>query len=285
MNCLLCFVQFQILNLQNVRLRDIVTLKGCFNKMKNQCRKPKRRPRKKQKRHPRREPKCGYRIVGSGSSNVEEDTYFTPVIYKQRRGIRPRGQQSTIWLSDTPNTPYTKVASAADFSIASLARLKVAVHKNRGKRQVYDDPSSLGKFLLALKKIGDTETKEEKNRKPSTKWITLYIINAQLDTSNTKTAQEQLGILLEYLKTQQINQDGNSIIMTVNTNEMFKQDIAKMLQDEGFLSAKETARVGSSKPAAEGFGTMLWIKDLESVVYAYTRKNNADSLVSSLLYQ
>lgn len=223
--------------------------------------------------------------MGSGSSNIEEDTFFTPVIYKQRRGIRPRGKPSTIWLSDTPETPYTKVPGAEDFSIASMAHVKVAVHKKRGKRPERSSP--LGNFLsMAFTKIGKSgkTAKEQKQRRPSTKWISLFIINAQLDTKDAKTAQTQAGILLEYMKNQQINQEENSIILSLNTNKAFEQDINKMLQDEGLLNAKDTSRVSPAK-SVEGFDTTLWIKDLESIVYAYTRKNSANSLLSSILFQ
>jgi len=279
----------EIINLQNVRLSDIVILKKCFNQIKNKCRKSRRRPRKKSKRHPRREPKCGYRILGSGSSNIEEDTFFTPVIYKQRRGIRPRGKPTTIWLSDAPETPYTKVTGAEDFSIASMTRIKVAVHKNRRKRQLGEEKSSpLGNFLsMAFTKIGKsgkTAKEEDKNRKPATKWISLFIINAQLDTKDAKVAQNQAGILLEYMRNQEINKEGNSIILSINTNKAFEQDINKMIQDEGLLNVKETSRVSPTK-SVEGFDTTMWIRDLESIVYAYTRKNNADSLLSSILFQ
>lgn len=169
-----------------------------------------------------------------------------------------------------------------------MTRIKVAVHKNRRKRQLGEEKSSpLGNFLsMAFTKIGKSgkTAKEDKQRKPSTKWISLFIINAQLDTKDAKVAQTQAGILLEYMKNQEINQEDNSIILSINTNKAFEQDINKMIQDEGLLNVKETSRVSPTK-SVEGFDTTMWIKDLESITYAYTRKNNAYSLLSSILFQ
>ena len=111
----------------------------------------------------------------------------------------------------------------------------------------------------------------------------MFVINAQLDTKDEETAQKQLGVLLEYLNEEKINKENNSIILTFNTNKMFGEDLGKMLRDNGLMSAEQSARdtVGST----QDFSTFVWIKDLQSIVYTYTKVGNVDSLVNSILYQ
>jgi len=258
-----------VMLLQNASLRDLMTLKKCFSKIDQKCAR-RRRPTLLRRRKTRSETvsKCRYRIVGAGSSN-DGKTYFTPIIFKQRRGLRVTGKNATIWLSETPKAPFTKLEEASGYSIATWVYLKVAVHQARKVRKGKRSPFE--RLLDALKK----SAKKNKRSKPSTKWVDLYLVNAQLDVKS-EVAEKQLEILFDNLK-ERITGEAKSIVLTLSTPA--EGNVAQILSEEGFLDARKTAR---SAKKGSGEISSVYIKNLQSI---YNKDTKSNGVLSSLLYQ
>lgn len=262
--------------MQNARVADVSKLKKCFSTTNKHC-VTRRRPQKKRRtRSDGLKNKCRYNVLGAGSSNEEETTYFTPVIFKQKRGVRTTGQNATIWLSNTPEIPITKLDQASDFSIASWVYIKVAVHEKRSKRE--GSKSSFGKIMMALKKLS---RKRQRKEKPSTRWVDLYVVNAQVDSEKVDVAEDQINILLSYLKNKRIDQENKAVILTISTEGSFNEKLAKLLTDEGFSDAKQTARrvMGTGDKRK----TLVWCKRVESIVYKSGDKEGG--IIASFLYK
>jgi len=258
-----------------LKVKELFILKKCFAKLNEKRCKRKRRLRgRKNRKHTRRE--CGYDILGRGSSSGSE-TFFTPVIFQRKRGIRTTRNNGTIWLSETPEDPSSKVEGASDFSIASWAHFKLAIDKK--KKQFHQNLSTFGKFLWIL-----TNTVNRKNN-PKTKWIDLFIVNAQLDTADTEIAVEQLEILLNYMERKGMSDKANSVILKLGTSYQFTSGLAPLLQTKGFSNIAQTAR-SEDKTIKENDSIMIWSKGVDSILSSAARsdENREEAFISALLY-
>lgn len=248
-----------LLGLQQIRYSHIVKLKKCFAKTNiEKCKKPRRRGGKKRGNTR----KCGFEILGAGRSNEGESTLFTPVIFQQRRGIRTTGNHGTLWLSKTPDKAFSKLPETSEIRIASWIHLKVAVFERQKKSKVKKE-NSLEKLLMVFNKV--SEMGKKKKKRPTTKWIDLYVVNTQLDDVNANIAKQQVEILMEQLKDKSIGNDQSVVLLTAGINPNFINVVSEIMENEGgFVNARDNAR----KPVNDQKfieTTTIWSKGLENM--------------------
>lgn len=275
-----------IIGFQEVKIPGISSLKQCFKELSKFCVGPKRRARGAKKKVSRRHSRknCGYEIVGAGSSNSEEETFFTPVIFKRKRSIRTTGNNGTLWLSKTPEIAFTKLDEATSFHIATWVHLKIAVFEE-AERKVQ---SAFERLLTALKeaKIGKSKTEKKKNR-PTTKWVDLYVVNTQLNTKDLNISEKQLRILLNYLKEKNIGEEqNNAVILTAGVQPSFADVLATMLGENGYQDAIKDTRSSLDDDTSKTPKTsIIWSKGLENIVSTNVEnKDGNKAVISALLY-
>lgn len=275
-----------IIGFQEVKILDISSLKQCFKELSKFCVRPKRRARGAKKklsgRHSRKN--CGYEIVGAGSSSSEEETFFTPVIFKRKRNIRTTGNNGTFWLSETPEIAFTNLDEATSFHIATWIHLKTAVFEEVERKE----QSAFERLLTALKgaKIGTNKTEKKKNR-PTTKWIDLYVVNTQLHTEDLDISQKQLRILLDYLKGKKIGEEqNNAVILTAGVQPSFADVLATMLEENGYQDAiKDTRSSLDDDTSKTPKSSIIWSKGLKNIASTNVEsKDGNKAVISALLY-
>lgn len=222
-------------------------------------------------------PKCGYVIVGASSDT--DAKFFTPIIFRQSRGVGSTNFNETIWLSKTPSQ-VSKIKGASEFSIASLAQLNLAVDKKKDLKSV-QNMSKFGKFLWAL-----TKTIRRRNRL-KTEWIDILLVNAQLDSVNSEIAMEQLEILLSYIeRKQEASTVSFRVILKLGTNSRFSSDLAQLLGTNGYSNAIQTAR-NKNKAFADKDPAMIWSKGVENILSSPIRneEKRKENIISAFLYK
>jgi len=278
------------LGFQQVGIKHIFWLKQCFKHASKKCLKPKKfrsrgRGNKSVRRRGHRN--CGYEILGAGSSNNEETTLFTPVVFKKKRNIRTTGLNGTVWLSKTPEKEFTKLVSADSFRIASWAYLKLAVYKKRQTSSKIPE-SGFEKVLMALKRSSnDNKTKRRKGR-PSTKWIDLYVVNTQINGDDSDVAKRQLKILLDYLKDKNFDNDKSAILLTAGINSRHMVDLAEVLGNAGFKDAVRDTRAEVYYSGTD-VTNIVWSKGIQNLLSVGVSiddgQNNQEPILSVVTYK
>jgi len=264
-----------ILGLQQIRLTSVRSLNFCFRELNKELCTFKRVIRVENGKRIYKQvfkEKCGYKVIGAGSSNNGDLTLFTPVIFNRRRGIREADQSGTFWLSETPSEAFTKLDRSSEMRIASWAKLKVAVMV----KPVENRRKGFSRFLNILKKTG--------NRKPTTKWIELMVVNSQLDDQDVSVAEEQLEILLKVLKG---GEEDSALILNIGINPKHTEKLSAIMENNGnFVNTRKNTRIIPKAPSSPEESTMSWSKGLENMFFTNAEDDKAQGAgISVLLYK
>lgn len=232
---------------------------------------------KGRKKRSRRTTRCsGYEIVAAGSSNSDETTFFNPIIFKHKRGLRSLGPNGTFWLSETPDKPFTKLEDASGHGICTWAKLRFAVREGVPKQNVTTGNAFFETLYSVLKK-------KERKHKRNTKWVDFYFANTRFD-ENVDVAMQQFDIFYDYLRANVLNDSPDvPIVLTVGSDSNVAEKLAEAFSSRTFNNAiTESRQTYNDNPSSKST-TFILQSDLVNLI-AVKSLEDLESQFTAILF-